>query len=337
MFRVIIHFWLFTWVVVHNIRKWKWCACNLNGITWGRLVGGYIYYAWVIMYLYTNPPVVQCHSDHMPNAFLLLYHALKCDLMHPHINFQFSFNIALTFDPVLALWDNGCSGVLNRRCTCCHTYHCEGFSMHGRWHSKRKMKSRAVTGVIMSLFVSMASKQAKFELVTHISSIYSTPRCRCRARTLHFEVPMPHFFKKVGRYGLSAFEFTVASQLFIQKVTHDICLWNVQHIYSPSPVENLPSAPEKECPITLFKFTTSKVVKMWILNKVVSRYLQEMFWNISACNSTKHPKKKICFIAEIITSFLEKVSRLRARGRTVTHKTISRLHTQVWYDKVYSV
>ena len=33
----------------------------------------------VVMSPYANPRVVQCHSEHMPNPFLLLYHTFQCE------------------------------------------------------------------------------------------------------------------------------------------------------------------------------------------------------------------------------------------------------------------
>ena len=77
-----------------------------------REIGGWIHnherVARVIMYPYTNPQIPT-------NAFSLLYHTFWCKFTHQHINLKLIYNVTLTSDCLsLALYDNGCSGVLNR-------------------------------------------------------------------------------------------------------------------------------------------------------------------------------------------------------------------------------
>ena len=108
-----------------------------------REIGGWIHNhdrtARVIIYSYTNPRVVQCHSYHWPNAFLLLYHTFTCQ-------FNTSFDVTLIFHCLLlALCDDGCSGVFNR----VHTHvlpSSQNVTNRERCHSHLKKKSWTVTG-----------------------------------------------------------------------------------------------------------------------------------------------------------------------------------------------
>ena len=66
----------------------------------------------------------------------------------------------------------------------------------------------------------MASKQAKIEFLSHISTIYSTPRCRAQWQTCP-EAPTSHFLnRRVGIHALSGFEFAVVGQLCTQNWCH---------------------------------------------------------------------------------------------------------------------
>ena len=56
----------------------------------------------------------------------------------------------------------------------------QNFTKRQRCHSH--LKNEIMNGNQVSC-VNMASKQAKSEFLSHISSIHSTPRCRCRAQT----------------------------------------------------------------------------------------------------------------------------------------------------------
>ena len=69
-------------------------------------------------------------------------------------------------------------------CTCCHLHclRCLQNAWATSW-SKEKWNHERQPGWSCDFCVIMASKQAKIEFLSHISSIYSTPRCRCRAQT----------------------------------------------------------------------------------------------------------------------------------------------------------
>ena len=58
------------------------------------------------------------------------------------------------------------------------------FKMRERRHGQMKNEiMNGNQGWSCDFCVIMASKQAKIEFLSHISSIYSTPRCRCPAQT----------------------------------------------------------------------------------------------------------------------------------------------------------
>ena len=67
-------------IIYYSEKAW---ACVQNGITQrGRLADGDTTTSpsgRVVISPYANPPVVYCHSEHMPNAFSLLYHAFQCE------------------------------------------------------------------------------------------------------------------------------------------------------------------------------------------------------------------------------------------------------------------
>ena len=192
-----------------------------------REIGGWIHnherVARVIMYPYTNPRVVLCHSDHRPNAFSLLYHTFWCKFTHQHINLKSIYNVTLKSDCLsLALYDNGCSGVLNRE----HAQRLHVLPspllrhLQNAWaKSKRSIEMKSWT-VTCDICVNMASKQAKIEFLSHISTIYSTPRCRAQWQT-YPEAPTSHLLnRRVGIHGLSGFEFAVVGQLCTQNWCH---------------------------------------------------------------------------------------------------------------------
>ena len=83
---------------------------------------------------------------------------------------------------LLALCDDGCSGVFK----CVHTQRLhvlpssQNFAIRERCHAQ--LKNEIMNGN-QGFCVNMASKQAKIEFLSHISSLYSTPRCRCCAQT----------------------------------------------------------------------------------------------------------------------------------------------------------
>ena len=59
-----------------------------------------------------------------------------------------------------------------------------GPQMRKRHHAPMKNEiMNGNQGDHVTFFVNMASKQAKIEFLSHSSSIYSTPRCRCHAQT----------------------------------------------------------------------------------------------------------------------------------------------------------
>ena len=80
---------------------------------------------------------------------------------------------------LLALYDDGCSGVLNRVIFTV----CDVFKMRERRHGQIKNEIMNGNQGDHVTCVIMASRQANIEFLSHISSIYLTPRCRCRAQT----------------------------------------------------------------------------------------------------------------------------------------------------------
>ena len=106
------------WMALHNEGDWWMDTYNHEPVR-----------ASDFMYQYTNPRVVKCHSDHRPNAFSLLYHIFWCKFKRLHISLKFIYNVTSIWLPTtMALYDDGCSGVLNcvhtqLCCTCCHV-HC---------------------------------------------------------------------------------------------------------------------------------------------------------------------------------------------------------------------
>ena len=88
----------------------------------------------------------------------------------------------------MALYDDGCSGVLN--CVHAQLLHVLPFSLFAMSSKcvsdvivKCKMKSWTVTRVIMWLLCDHGVDASTDWVLSHISSIYSTPRCQCRAQT----------------------------------------------------------------------------------------------------------------------------------------------------------
>ena len=151
-----------------------------------RELGGWIHnherVARVIMYPYTNPRVVQCHSDHRPNAFSLSYHTFWCKFTHQHINLKLIYNVTLTSDCLsLALYDNGCSGVLNRE----HAQRLHVLPspllrhLQNAWAKSMRsieMKSWAVTRVIMWHLCQHGVEASKdWVSVAHFSGINLIP------------------------------------------------------------------------------------------------------------------------------------------------------------------
>ena len=154
-----------------------------------REIGGWIHnherVARVIMYPYTNPRVVLCHSDHSLNAFSLLYHTFWCKFTHQHINLKLIYNVTLTSDCLsLALYDNGCSGVLNRE----HAQRLHVLPspllrhLQNAWaKSKRsiEMKSWTVTRVIMWHLCQHGVEASKdWVSVAHFNHLFNTPMPR---------------------------------------------------------------------------------------------------------------------------------------------------------------
>ena len=172
-------------------------------------------------WLCIHTPIFQlCNVNQITNAFLFWYHAFKCDLVHPHINSWFSFNVALTFDCLLALCGNDCSGDLIGRCTCCHLYYFEGLPIHGWWHSQTENKnpSSYKCDHVAYVWTWHRSKQRLSLYRTFRQFIQHHDVDALHRRTLWS--PDVTLFIRVGWYALSGFEFTVVNQLFIRNVSH---------------------------------------------------------------------------------------------------------------------
>ena len=104
---------------------------------------------------------------------------------------------------------------------------------------KWKMKSSVLTRVIMWLLCKHGIEASKVWVwITHwVNSFNTIMPMLCR--DIQFIVPMSHYFKHAGWYGLSGFEFLVAGQLFIQNGMHACLFIKCTTHLNPSPVDNL--------------------------------------------------------------------------------------------------
>ena len=142
-------------IPVNNSYSKKSWACDLNGITrrW-RLVDEYIITStsgWVILYSYTNPRAVQSNSDHKQNTFSFLCYHFESRAR-------------------AAVWRAAISIVVKDS---------QFISIRFNW----KMKSWTVTRAIMSLLCEHGVEACKDWVLSHISSIYLIPWCRCYEQT----------------------------------------------------------------------------------------------------------------------------------------------------------
>ena len=179
----------------------------------------------------------------------------------------------------MALYDDGCSGVLNRvHAQLLHVLPSSLFAMSSKCVRdvmvKWKMKSWTVTRVIMWLCVIMATMQAKIEFLSHLSSIYLTPRYRCRAQTYTPE-PRCHTSYTGGlvwavRLWISCRGATMCSKCH---ACMPVCkMYNpcTKHL-TPQPCGKPPMSGsavllDKNDPSMFFNFTKIILVNIWILN-----------------------------------------------------------------------
>ena len=104
-----------------------------------------------------------------------------------------------------------------------------------------KMKSWMVTRVITWFFTYEHGVEASkvWAFVTHFINLFITTMLM-PCTDVHSEAPMSHFLNRRVGMGCQALNFQLrANYVFKMSHTH-ACLHNVQHIWSPSPVENLP-------------------------------------------------------------------------------------------------
>ena len=126
-------------------------------------------------------------TGQMPSRFYImpLQDILSNNISYRHIDF---------YCLLLALFDNGCSGVLNRvHARPLHVLpSLKNFAIRERCHAQLKNENHArLSGRSCDFYVNMASKKAMIEFLSHISWIYSTPRYRCRVKTYTSE-PQGH-------------------------------------------------------------------------------------------------------------------------------------------------
>ena len=105
-------------VWIHIITRLSW-ACGLNGITQrGRLVYGYIYSlaltgSWLYVSIHQSPSLCNAIqiTGQMPSRFYIIPYDVN---LSANISVYNSFITSYQFDwLLLALYDDGCSGVLN--------------------------------------------------------------------------------------------------------------------------------------------------------------------------------------------------------------------------------
>ena len=136
--------------------------------------------------------------------------------------------VALRFDCLLALCDNSWSWIVYTcsSSTCYHMYFCEGFTTHGRWHREMKKKSWVATSMIMWLLCKHDVEVSKVWFLSHVLSIYFTPRCRCLAHAYTWK-SRRRTFKQAGILYFKPF----TSEFDILRIVYFISFNILNHIY----------------------------------------------------------------------------------------------------------
>ena len=172
--------WFMEWL--YSEKAW---TCDVNGITQrGRLADGNIITCAKSEWLCIHTPIPElCNAiqitGQMPSRFVIipLHDNLSNSISWRHINFHCL---------LLALCDNGCSGVLNRvHARRLHVLpSLKNVAIRERCHAQlRNENHERSPGRSCDFCVNIASKRAKIDFLLHISWFFLTPRCRCRVQT----------------------------------------------------------------------------------------------------------------------------------------------------------
>ena len=214
------------------------------------------------------------------NAFSLLYHTFWCKFKRQHISLKFIYFATLIWLPTtMALYDDGCSGVLNGvHAQLLHVLPSSLFTMSSKCVSdvmvKWKMKSWAVTRVIMWLLCDHGVDASKdWVFVAHFIHLFNTTM-PIPCTDIHSGAPMSHLLHRRIGMGCQALNFLSRGNYVFKMSRMHACLQNVQPLYKTFNAPALwktsqvwvSSAARQERPSMFFNFTKTILVNIWILN-----------------------------------------------------------------------
>ena len=199
---------------------------------------------------------------------------------------------------------------------------------------KSKMKAWTVTRVIVWLLCEYGSKQAKIKFCrTFYPFMQHHDADAVHRRTLRS--PMSHFLNRRVGMGFQALNFRSRANYAFKISRIHACLQTVQHIQSPSPVENLPGLGQ-QCSLTrtthhIFQVYKNNISKYMNFKLSAMQFLD--IWkrikrNQKATRNIRYPQKVEIFYCCIFFFTINMCD----RGRTNTHLQIRRFHTQAWDD-----